>query len=106
MSPNIRSAAVSSVPAVQGCAALLCVMILMYYAVMSWGWTEGIPRFYILGEDLASAYVLRHQMSTVLEFWARGRRGLGGLCMGTGFLVKNSCIMPYEKTYAIKIAIY
>ena len=28
------------------------------------------------------------------------------MCMGTGFLVTNSCIMPYEKTYAIKIAIY
>ena len=23
-------------------------------------------------------------------------------CMGTGFLLKNSCIMPYKKTYAIK----
>ena len=25
------------------------------------------------------------------------------MCMGTGFLLKNSCIMPYEKTYAIKL---
>ena len=46
--------------------------------VMSWGRTEGIPRFYIFSEDSASAYVLRHQTSTVLEFRARGRRGLGG----------------------------
>ena len=28
--------------------------------------------------------------------------GPSGVCMGTGFLLKNSCIMPYEKTYAIK----
>ena len=48
-------------------------------SVMSWGWTEGILRFYIFGEDLASAYVLRHQVSTVLEFQARGRQGFGGL---------------------------
>ena len=41
--------------------------------VMSWGRTEGVPRFYIFGEDSASAYVLHHQTSTV--------------CMGTGFLV-------------------
>ena len=47
--------------------------------VMSWGRTEGIPRFYIFGEDSASAYVLRHQTSTVLEFQARDRRGFRGL---------------------------
>ena len=46
---------------------------------MSWGWTEGVPRFYMFGEDSASAYVLRHQMSTVLEFRARHRQGFGGL---------------------------
>ena len=46
--------------------------------VMSWGQTEGVPRFYIFGEDSASAYVLRHQTSTVLEFRARDRRGFGG----------------------------
>ena len=46
--------------------------------VMSWGRTEGILRFYMFGEDSASAYVLCHQMSTVLEFWARDRRGFGG----------------------------
>ena len=45
--------------------------------VMSWGRTEGVPRFYIFGEDSASAYVLRHQTSTVLEFQARDRRGFG-----------------------------
>ena len=50
----------------------------MSHAVMSWGWTEGVPRFYIFGEDSASAYVLRHQTSTVLEFQARDRRGFGG----------------------------
>ena len=32
----------------------------------------------IFGEDLASAYVLSHQMSTVLEFQAKGIR-FGGL---------------------------
>ena len=42
-------------------------------SVMSWGRTEDIPRFYIFGEDSASAYVLRHQTSTVLEFQARDR---------------------------------
>ena len=47
--------------------------------VMSWGRTEGILRFYIFGEDLASACVLRHQTSTVLEFRARDRQGFGGL---------------------------
>ena len=41
--------------------------------VMSWGRTEGVPRFYIFGEDSASAYVLRYQTSTVLEFRARDR---------------------------------
>ena len=53
---------------------------------MSWGRTEGVPRFYIFGEDSASAYVLRHQTSTVLEFQARDRRGFGGSdgeCFGT-----------------------
>ena len=35
---------------------------------MSWDGTESVPRFYMFGEDLASAYVLRHQTSTVLEF--------------------------------------
>ena len=33
----------------------------------------------MFGEDLASAYVLCHQASTVLEFWARDRQGFGGL---------------------------
>ena len=47
--------------------------------VMSWGQTEGIPRFYMFGEDLASAYVLCHQTSTVLELWVRDRRRFGGL---------------------------
>ena len=32
----------------------------------------------MFGKDSASAYVLCHQMSTVLEFWARDRRGFGG----------------------------
>ena len=50
----------------------------LFQTVMSWGWTEGVPRFYIFGEDSASAYVLHYQTSTVLKFWARGRRGLGG----------------------------
>ena len=45
---------------------------------MSWGWTEGVPRFYIFSEDSASAYVLCHQTSTVLEFQAKDRRGFGG----------------------------
>ena len=35
---------------------------------MSWDGTEGILRFYMFGEDSASAYVLYHQTSTVLEF--------------------------------------
>ena len=47
--------------------------------VMSWGRTEGVPRFYIFSKDSASAYVLRHQTSTVLEFRASDRRGFGGL---------------------------
>ena len=47
-------------------------------SVMSWNGTEGIPRFYIFGKDLASAYVLRHQMSTVLRFQMRDRRRFGG----------------------------
>ena len=46
--------------------------------VMSWGRTEGVLRFYIFGEDSASAYVLCHQTSTVLEFQARDRRGFRG----------------------------
>ena len=56
---------------------------------MSWDGTEGVPRFYMFSEDSASAYVLRHQTSTVLEFWVRDR-GFGGLdgefegqCFGT-----------------------
>ena len=48
-------------------------------AVMSWDGTEGVPRFYMFGEDSASAYVLRHQTSTVLKFWARDRQGFRGL---------------------------
>ena len=52
---------------------------ILYILVMSWGRTEGVPRFYIFGEDSASAYVLRHQTSIVLEFQARDRRGFGGL---------------------------
>ena len=40
--------------------------------------TKGVLRNYIFGEDLASAYVLHRQMSTVLEFWARGRQRFGG----------------------------
>ena len=47
-------------------------------SVMSWGQTEGVSGFYMFGEDSASAYVLHHQTSTVLEFWARDRRGFGG----------------------------
>ena len=43
------------------------------------GWTKGVPRFYMFSEDLASAYMLRHQMSTVLKFQARDRRRFGGL---------------------------
>ena len=46
--------------------------------VMSWDRTESVPRFHMFGEDSASAYVLHHQMSTVLEFWMRDRRGFGG----------------------------
>ena len=53
-------------------------IVLQTDLVMSWGRTEGVPRFYIFGEDSASAYVLRHQTSTVLEFWARDRRGFRG----------------------------
>ena len=45
---------------------------------MSWGQTEDVPRFYIFGEDSASAYVLRQQTSTVLEFQAGDRRGFRG----------------------------
>ena len=45
---------------------------------MSWDGTESILRFYMFDEDSASAYVLCYQMSTVLEFWAKGRRGFGG----------------------------
>ena len=52
---------------------------LLWITVMSWGWTKGVPRFYMFGEDLASAYVLHHQTSTVLEFQARDRQGFGGL---------------------------
>ena len=55
-----------------------CCLFLSKSVVMSWGRTEGVPRFYIFGEDLASAYVLRHQTSTVLEFQARDRRGFRG----------------------------
>ena len=50
---------------------------------MSWDGTESILRFYMFGEDSASAYVLHHQMSTVLEFWTRDRQGFGGSCFGT-----------------------
>ena len=32
----------------------------------------------MFSEDSASAYVLRHQTSTVLEFWARDRQRFGG----------------------------
>ena len=52
---------------------------LLWITVMSWGWTKGVPRFYMFGEDLASAYVLHHQTSTVLEFQVRDRQGFGGL---------------------------
>ena len=45
--------------------------------VMSWDRTEGVPRFYMFGEDSASAYVLRHHMSTVLEFQTKDRQGFG-----------------------------
>ena len=48
-------------------------------SVMSWDRKEGVPRFYMFGEDSASANVLCHQTSTVLEFWARDRRGFRGL---------------------------
>ena len=40
---------------------------------MSWDGTEGVPRFYRFDEDSASAYVLHHQTSTVLEFQTRDR---------------------------------
>ena len=46
--------------------------------VMSWDRTERVLRFYMFGKDSASAYVLRHQMSTVLEFQTRGRQGFRG----------------------------
>ena len=36
--------------------------------------TESIPRCQMFSKDLASAYVLRHQMSTVLKFWMRSSR--------------------------------
>ena len=45
---------------------------------MSWGTDRGRTEVLYFGEDSASAYVLHHQMSTVLEFWARDRRGFGG----------------------------
>ena len=41
-----------------------------------------------MGSSTASAYVLRHQTSTVLEFWVRDRQGFGGL---TGSLRDNRC---------------
>ena len=50
-----------------------CVQEMPLCYELEWG-----PRFYIFGEDLASAYVLHHQMSTVLEFQARGRQRFGG----------------------------
>ena len=46
---------------------------------MSWDGTEGVLRFYMFGEDSASAYVLRHQMSTVLKFRMRDRQRFRGL---------------------------
>ena len=57
---------------------IACVPSISGGRVMSWGRTEGVPRFYIFGKDSASAYVLRHQTSTVLEFQARDRRAFGG----------------------------
>ena len=51
----------------------------MCCAVMSWDGTEGVPRFYMFSEDSASANVLHHQTSTVLEFWKRDRQRFGGL---------------------------
>ena len=57
---------------------LSLVLFLCIGSVMSWGQTERIPRFYMFGEASASAYVLCHQTSTVLEFWARDRRRFGG----------------------------
>ena len=54
------------------------IFIVFQQAVMSWGQTKGVLRFYIFGEDSASAYVLCHQTSTVLEFQVRDRRGFGG----------------------------
>ena len=44
--------------------------------VLLWDETgaESIPRWWMFGEDLASAYVLCHQMPTVLKFWERVRR--------------------------------
>ena len=54
------------------------IQVVEQEGVMSWGWTEGIPRFYVFSEDSASAYVLHHQTSTVLKFWARDGRGFGG----------------------------
>ena len=65
--------------------------------VMNWGRTEGVPRFYIFGEDLASAYVLRHQMSTVLEFWARDRRRFGGSEVRTVSSRDNQCRFQTEE---------
>ena len=52
--------------------------MMFHIIVMSWDGTEGVPRFYRFSKDSASAYVLHHQMSTVLEFRARGRRGFRG----------------------------
>ena len=49
---------------------------------MSWDGTEGVLRFYMFSKDLASAYVLRHQTSTVLKFWTRDRQRFGGLDEG------------------------
>ena len=55
------------IPCCFGCTTIL------YTVVMSWDETEGALRFYMFGEDLASAYVLCHQTSIVLEFWVRDR---------------------------------
>ena len=59
--------------------AINCVLYnLFLLSVMSWDGTKGVPRFYMFSEDSASAYVLRHQTSTVLEFQMRDRRRFGG----------------------------
>ena len=51
----------------------------------------------MFGKDLASAYVLHHQMSTVLKFrmWFRGSDSeFEGQCMGTVYEGTNVFVFP------------